>query len=387
MPEPVSWPKIRSQFPALAGRTFLNTATYGQLPLVSKEAVAAHLDRRDHHACTDFLTWFEDVDQLRAAIGRLINASADDIAFTTSASQGLATVLAGIDWKSGDEVVTLEHEFPNHLYASMGLADVRGTACRWDQLEQAITRRTRLVMLSTVNYVTGLRPDLDSLVPSLHARGILVYLDGTQSLGALRFDCQRTQPDFFSVDAYKWMISPNGAGFLYVHPEARKWLRPSVIGWRSDYDWRSVDNLHHGAARFSEKAERYEGGMLNFPSLYGMQASLRLMEELGLAVIEERVLSLAELTRARLAAVSAEPYEPQAACLPSQIVLVRLPGHHPSAIAKELMARGVIVSARKGGLRVSAHFYNHEADIEQLAGELSDLLAKSESAARPVTAY
>lgn len=371
MSQPISWPEIRSQFPALAGRTFLNTATYGQLPLAAKQAVADHLDRRDQHACTDFLSWFDDLDQLRGAIGRLINASAHDIAFTTSASQGLATVLNGIQWQPGDEVVTLEHEFPNHLYSSVGLAHVTGKTCRWDELEQSMTPRTRLAMLSTVNYVTGLRPDLDSLIPRLRARGILVYLDGTQSLGALQFDCQKTQPDFFSVDAYKWMISPNGAGFLYVHPDAGKWLRPNVIGWRSDYDWRSVDDLHHGAARFSDKAERYEGGMLNFPSLYGMQASLSLLESLGPAVIEERVLSLAGLIRDRLAAIGAEPYEQQCDCLPSQIVLARFPGRDASALAKELIAQGVIVSARKGGIRVSAHFYNDEGDVERLGSILS----------------
>ncbi len=376
MTQPISWPEIRSQFPALADRTFLNSATYGQLPLASKLAVTAHLDRRDRHACTDFLSWFDDLEQLRAAIGRLIHSSADDIAFITSASQGLATVLAGIDWRRGDEIVTLEHEFPNHLYASMGFGEIHGAACRWDRLEETVTDRTRLVMLSTVNYVTGLRPDLDSLIPRLRARGIPIYLDGTQSLGALQFDCRRTQPDFLSVDAYKWMISPNGAGFLYVHPEARQWLRPNVIGWRSDYDWRSVDNLHHGAARFSDKAERYEGGMLNFPSLYGMQASIQLIENLGPAVIEKRVLSLAALIRTRLAELGAEPYEEQAACLPSQIVLVRFPGRDASELAKQLIARDVIVSARKGGLRVSAHFYNNESDVDRLGAELSTLLAK-----------
>jgi cysteine desulfurase / selenocysteine lyase len=375
MSQSVSWPEIRSQFPALAGRTFLNTATYGQLPLAAKQAMVDHLDRRDRLACTDFLCWFDDLDQLRAAIGRFINATSDDIAFTTTASQGLATVLNGIPWQPGDEIVTLEHEFPNHLYSSVGLEHVVGKACRWDELEQTITPRTRLVMLSTVNYVTGLRPDVDSLIPRLRARGILVYLDGTQSLGALRFDCQRPQPDFFSVDAYKWMISPNGAGFLYVHPDARKWLRPNVIGWRSDYDWRSVDNLHHGAARFSDKAERYEGGMVNFPSLYGMQASLCLMENLGAAVTEERVLSLAGLIRERLVELGAEPYEQQSACLPSQIVLVRFPGRDVSALAKELIARNVIVSARKGGLRVSAHFYNDETDVDRLGSTLHSLLS------------
>jgi selenocysteine lyase/cysteine desulfurase len=97
-----------------------------------------------------------------------------------------------------------------------------------------------------------------------------------------------------------------------------------------------------------------------------MRASLQLIKELGPQAIEERVMSLAALIREGLANLGAEPYEPQAECLPSQIVLARLPGHDASEVSKQLLARGVIVSARKGGLRVSGHFYNDEGDVERL---------------------
>jgi len=371
----IDWNQIRSQFEALQpGRTFLNTATYGQLPLCAKTAVMEHLDRRDRLACSDFLSWFDDLGQLREDIARLIHASAEDIAFTTSASQGLATVLAGIPWKAGDEMVTLEQEFPNNLYATHALEGVVGKETAWENLESALTDRTRLVLISTVNYGTGLRPDLDAVVPRLRARGILVYIDGTQSLGALPFDCSRTQPDFFSVDAYKWMISPNGAGFLYVRPEVREWLRPNVIGWRSDRRWRSVDNLHHGAPEWSPAAEKYEGGMVAFPSFYAMQASLGLIHSIGANAIEARVMELAALIRQRLAALGAEFHASGGPCLPSQIVLARFPGVDASALAKQLQQQNVIVSARKGGLRVSAHFYNNEADVEALVGRLKEIL-------------
>ncbi len=364
--EPIDWQNVRAEFPALRGRTFLNTATYGQVPKRASEAALAHFKRRDQFACTDFLNWFDDLDELRGMVARLAGAQPDDIAFITAACQGLATVLSGIDWKPGDEILTLEHEFPNHLYAAQSLAGVTGKVCAWSELEQNVTPRTRLVMLSTVNYATGLRPDLDAMIRRLRERGVLSYVDGTQSIGALRFDCARTQPDFLSVDAYKWMISPNGAGFLYVRPEARKWLRPNVIGWRSDRAWRGVDNLHHGAPRFHESAEKYEGGMVVFSSLYAMQASISLMEEIGPAVIEQRVLQLAGEVRRQMTALGAELYPTEEPCLPSQIVLVKLPEVDVSAFAKQLQSEGIIVSARKGYLRVSAHFYNGEQDIEKL---------------------
>jgi cysteine desulfurase / selenocysteine lyase len=365
--EQTDWQKVRAEFPALRGRTFLNTATYGQLPKRATAAALTHFERRDELACTDFLDWFDDLDELRGKVARLVGAQPDDIAFITAACHGLATVLSGIDWKPGDEILTLEHEFPNNLYAAQSQLGVRGIECAWSELEQHVTPRTRIALLSTVNYVTGLRPDLDGVIRRLRERNVLVYVDGTQSLGALRFDCARTQPDFLSVDAYKWLISPNGAGFLYVRPEVRHWLRPNVIGWRSDRNWRGVDNLHHGAPRFHDSSEKYEGGMMVFSSLYAMRASISLMEEIGPAVIEQRVLQLAGEVRRQMVALGAELYPREEPCLPSQIVLAKLPRVDVSAFAKQLQSEGIIVSARKGYLRVSAHFYNDEQDIEKLA--------------------
>jgi cysteine desulfurase / selenocysteine lyase len=362
----IDWRAVRAEFPALDGRVYLNTATYGQLPRRTSEAVVQHLTRRDAKACVDFLSWFDDLDQIRAAIGRLIHAAPEDIAFIPSASHGLALVMSGFDWQPGDEIVTLENEFPNQLYAAYSRRGVRGIECAWHNLEQHITSRTRLALLSTVNYATGFRPNLAPVIDSLRRRGILVYLDGTQSIGALEFDISLLKPDFVAVDAYKWMLAPNGAGFLYVNPDVRKWLRPNVIGWRSHFAWRNVDDLHHGAPLFAEAAEKYEGGMVPFPSLYGLQASLNLFEELGASNIEARVLELTVCLCEQLQTLSAEFYPLSNGCLPSQIVLARMPATDSSQIAQALEKQDIYVSAGKGYLRISSHFYNDETDIAAL---------------------
>jgi selenocysteine lyase/cysteine desulfurase len=366
----IDWRAVRNEFPALENRVFLNTATYGQLPRRATEAVAEHFRKRDETACSDFLSWFDEMDMLRAAIARWIGAAADDIAFVTSASNGLSTVLSGIDWREDDEILTLTDEFPNQLYAVQSQFGVRGVIRPWKEFEAAVSERTRLVLLSTVNYRTGLRPDLTGIVSFLRDRGILIYLDGTQSVGALRFDCGTTQPDFLAVDAYKWMISPNGAGFLYVRPDVRERLRPNVTGWRSDREWRNVESLHQGAPRLSAGAEKYEGGMLAFPSLMAMAASMTLFEELGCAAIEQRVLQLAERLRNRMAALGAEEFPSQPRTLPSQILLFKMNGIESSALANKLEARRIHVSARREYLRISPHFYNDEKDIDALIDAL-----------------
>jgi cysteine desulfurase/selenocysteine lyase len=309
---------------------------------------------------------------MRGLIARLIHCSADDIAFVSNAGYALSLAISSIHWKTGDELLTLHHEFPNQLYghASVG---AKGVECDWPELEAHLSERTRMVALSTVNYTTGLRPDLGRLVQALKKRGVVVYLDGTQSAGALEFDCSGTAPDFFAVDAYKWMISPNGATFVYVGPEMRKRLAPNVLGWRSDKDWRNVTSLHHGAPRFGETAEKYEPGMLPFASLYGMEASLQLIERIGIPAIEKRVLGLAGLLRSELAALGAEFYPAKGECLPSQIVTASLPGVDSVDLARQLAEKNINISARRAYLRISPHFYNNEEDVMALVAAIRKL--------------
>ena len=367
----IDWKQVRAEFPSLNGRTFLDTATFGQLPRRTVEAVANHFARRDATACRDFLSWFDDAERTRAAVAQLIHATADDIAFVPNACTALATLMSGIDWQPGDRVITLEHEFPNNLYAPTAV-EARGVEfieTTWDRFEETLDERTRLVLLSTVNYSTGFRPPLETLGPMLRDRGIVFYVDGTQSVGALQFDVRTVQPALLAVHGYKWLLCPNGCGFAYVRPDVREWLPANVIGWRSHHDWRNVDNLHHGRPQPSSRAEKYEGGMLAMPLICALDASVALQLELGPANIEERVMELtARLREILLAAGAAVPG------YGSQIVTACFPGVDAPALQRRLEARNVHVSARHGALRVSAHFYNDEEDLVRFEEVLRELL-------------
>jgi cysteine desulfurase/selenocysteine lyase len=357
------WKALRAEFPALGNWTYLNTATYGQMPRSAANAMACHLARRDELACNDYLAWFDDMDAIRESCARLVHCDASDIAFVTNAATGLATLLLGLPWQADDEVLTLDDEFPNQLYVRAALSRFRARlrTVTWPEFYESVNQRTRLVVLSTVNYATGFRPPLEEISRFLRDRGVLLYVDGTQSVGALQFDVRRVRPSVLCVDAYKWMLSANGAGFLYVDPALRPRLPASVVGWRSDKDWRSVTSLNHGEPVFAQLAEKYEGGMLPFPSLYGMGAVIELMLKIGPPAIEARVLELAAKTRAMLCGLGAEVNADE-----SQIVTAILPDQDAGELARSLKDRRILVSARHGRLRVSPHFYNYETDLEAL---------------------
>ncbi len=364
------WEQVRREFPALKHWTYLNTATYGQIPRSGNKALLAHHAHRDEMACSDFLTWFDDADALRASIARLIHCTAGDIAFLPNTATALGLLLSGIDWSPGDRIVTLEGEFPNNLYAPhFAGAGVEFVETSWDAFYTAITPGTRLVALSMLNYASGFRPPLQEISLYLRQRGVLLYVDGTQGVGALACDMRELQPSLLAVHAYKWMTSPTGVGFMYVAPELRANLRPNVIGWRSDKRWREVDNLHHGRPELKDTAEKYEGGGLPFTLLYAMKAAVDLMLEIGSEAIENRVLSLADTVRGRLRELGG-----QVADGVTPIIAARFEGCNIPDVSLRLKEQRIVVSARHGYLRVSPHLYNNEADIDTLMTALKPIL-------------
>jgi selenocysteine lyase/cysteine desulfurase len=173
----------------------------------------------------------------------------------------------------------------------------------------------------------------------------------------------------FAVHGYKWLLSPNGAGFFYIAPQLRERLQPNVVGWRSHRDWRNVDNLHHGAPQFPSTAEKYEGGSVSFALLCAMEASVDLILEIGGEAIEQRVLELAATARGMLRELGASVADNA-----SPIVGARFENRDVSALARALKEQRVLVAARRGHLRVSPHLYNNEQDLEVLQRELRALL-------------
>jgi selenocysteine lyase/cysteine desulfurase len=365
----MDWTAVRDEFPALARWTFLNSATFGQVPRRAVAALNAHLEHRDSLACHDFLDWFEDHERLRGKIARLINASADDIAYVPNSASGLALLFNGLDWREGDEVLTLPGEFPNQVYAPSARG-VRLIEAPWPELLDRLSSRTRLVAVSWLNYSTGFRVPLEELAEAVRRTGAWFYLDATQGLGPLQLDFSAIRPHLLAVNCYKWMLTPNGVGFLAVAPELRAAMRPLAVGWRSHHDWRNVANLHHGPPVFSERAEKYEGGMLPSSLLYALEAVVDWMLELTPAVLQDRALSLA--------AAAAEILERRGGVVAhrdSPIIAARFEGRDAPALSAALKERRILTSARHGHLRVSTHFYNNEEDLARLDEALAALLA------------
>ena len=164
--------------------------------------------------------------------------------------------------------------------------DAHDTADPEDALIGAINERTRLMAVSSVHFATGYRYDLQKLSRLCRERGVLFSVDAIQSLGAARFDLDSVAADFVICGGHKWLLAPEGLGFLYCRPELRDRLELHQFGWamrESPYGFEEADWQPAASAR------RFEAGTPNMLGIHALDASLSLFEEVGMDSVEQRL--------------------------------------------------------------------------------------------------
>lgn len=361
------------QFPLKDGLIYLNHAAIGVWPRRTAEAVRAFADENMRQGAADYPLWMKMERELHGRLARLVNAAGtDDIALVKNTSEGLSLIAYGLDWQAGDNIVSTDQEFPSNRIVWQSLA-AKGVALRQadisgDDPEAALIalmdEKTRLLTVSSVQFGTGLRLDLNRLGKMCRERGVLFCIDAIQSLGALQFDAQKVYADFVVADGHKWMLGPEGLALFYSTPQARDQLRLTQYGWHmvEDYgDFERADWIPAASAR------RFEPGSPNMPGICALNASLAVLEEAGTAKVEQQVLSLA---RTAIEMVQGDPQlellTPVAPDRHGGIVTFRCKGPDREGhqmLWRSLMAEGVICAARGGGIRFSPHFYNTDAQL------------------------
>ena len=212
---------FRSQFPVFERLSYLNAGTEGPVPRRAAEAAHSRIDLEvTHGRCGR--AYFEALMELaarsRAGYAELLGADATQVALTGSTTDGVNTVLAGLDLRPGDEVLTSDEEHPG-LLAPLGRARVRhGISVRvvpFRELANEVRPSTRLVACSHVSWVNGKIADM----PALRAAGAPVLLDAAQALGAIPVDVGALGCDFYAASGQKWLCGPEGSGCLFVSAE------------------------------------------------------------------------------------------------------------------------------------------------------------------------
>ncbi len=361
--------RIREYFPILKEKIFLNNAGVSPICIPVAEAIRNYLNGRTLGE-EDF-----DIDSARGLFARLINASSDEIALVPNTSTGLSIVANLLEYPRGSNVVTSDLEFPSVVYPWLRIKMKSDLETRYvrniggglplEDFEKAIDDHTVGVIISHVEYANGFKNDLKAIAEIAHEHGAFLIVDACQSAGAMSINVKQQSVDFLATSCYKWLLGPSGAGFLYIREDLIEKAEPVFVGWASVKHeiFETVDLWNNTQLILSETARRFEVGTLSEISYVGAVVALKMILKYGIEKIENRILELTSYLIGRLKEEGFTLQTPESP--PNRSGIVNFKVSEPKERVEKLRRRGVVVSARMNGIRVSPHFYNTKDDIER----------------------
>ena len=360
---------IKKEFPVMEELIFFDHARVAPLPERVRKVVTAFVDDATRFGTAHYENWVVGIDQARKSLGKLINAGTDEVAFVKNTSEGLAIVANGLDWKSGDNLVIPDIEFPANVYPwwnlkRLGVETRMVTAIEgrvlFDDIIKHVDARTRLISISSVQCNSGFRCDLNRIGTFCKEKGILFCVDAIQSLGVLTMDVKRDYIDFLSADGHKWMLSVEGLGGFYISREVLEKIYPVTVGWGNMVN--ATDFMNYEFT-FRPNAQRFEEGSLNTMSIHAFGAALDLLLETGIENIENRVMILgdrilAQLNQRGLKVYSSTRFEERSGNISFFM------NQNVSEVYEWMLKNKVKLTVRDGHVRLSPHFYNSEDEID-----------------------
>jgi selenocysteine lyase/cysteine desulfurase len=355
---------IRSHFPILSEKTYLYNCSQGALSDAAEAGMRAYMESW-RTSSAPWNDWIAVYDALRAEFARFVNADPAEIAILTSASAGINAIASAIEFTERPKVVMGEYEFPT--MGQIWLAQQkRGAQIEFlagadhaiplEAYEQAIDRRTAIVPLTHVSFINGFRADVAAITALAHDKGAYVFLDGFQDCGTRPIDLKALDVDFYVTGTLKYLLGPPGVAFLYVKRSLIESLTPTITSWMAQRDVFAYNTKTLDPAC---EARRFEGGSPSMPNIYAARPALELLSDIGMPNVAAQI---AQLTRCFLEGARALGIESKTSDA-SVGPLVVLRSSDPSALVDKLVEHGIIVSARRDGVRFSFHVYNNLADV------------------------
>ncbi len=351
---------------------FLNHAAVSPITKPARDAMAAFLDDLCRNATATRARWHEEIREARKLAADLLHCSTREIAFVKNTSEGISTIANGLDLSPGDNVVTTDIEFPANIYPWMRLSN-KGVSLKLvrnkdgriplENIEAAVDENTKVIALTSVEFSTGFRHDLQRIGELCRERGIFFFVDGIQSVGALELDVKRSSISALSADSHKWLLGPEGAGILFIDQEALPKVEPTEVGWLTVENAEEYLDYHFVP---KQDAGKFECGALNVAGIVGLAASVRLLLEIGIPNIEKHIIELTDQLCDGLQKKGYEIYSSRRDGEKSGILLFSSSRHPAEDIWRRLLEKRIITCVRYNRVRVSPHFYNTADEVEKV---------------------
>lgn len=385
LPDPLL--RYRDEFPTLARSTYLVSNSLGAMPRAARARLAEYADAWEGRGVRAWAErWWEMPVAVGDVVAPLLGAPAGSVAMTPTVTLAHAAVVSALPYDGGrDTIVMTALDFPSVRYAVEAVAarlgarvvvvpSDDGVTVDADAVCAAVDERTRLVAVSHVLFRSAFVMDAARIVAHAHARGALAMLDAYHSVGVLPVDVAALGADFLAGGVLKWLCGGPGGSFLYAAPDvaarAGAPVRPALTGWQAHARPFAFDERMEWAAG----AWAWLGGTPVVPALYAALEGPRLLAEAGMARVREKSVR----QTARLVALAdARGYPLRAPRDPARrggTVAFDVP--HGAEVARELLARDVVVDYRPGaGIRVAPHFYTSDDELETAVGQIDEILA------------
>lgn len=356
---------IRSYFPVVESYVYFNNAAESPMNLPYRERLQAFYDL----ACEAPHTKPDVRQDIRQALSGLMGGQANDYALVTSTGMGVGIVAGGMTFKPGDNILLPENEHRNNLFPWLALKE-KGVEVRMipvadngyidlKDIENLIDHKTRLVTIAAVRFNSGFRIDLKALSKLVHSYEALLFVDAIQAAGVVPIDVDDMGIDMMSSAGFKWLFGIAGTGFLFMNERARKAVKPLLPGMFAAKN--STSEL-----TYYTDSRKYETGSLPYSLYYGWLDGLKIIREIGIDNIYERVLKLTGLLidgllKRKIEIKTPIDYKKNR----SGIVFCTLgSGEKNEAFRLALEEKQVLIAVRDGKCRISPNFFNTEDEIK-----------------------
>jgi selenocysteine lyase/cysteine desulfurase len=368
----------RKEYPQLEDRVWLNTAAFAPHSLSVTKAMNKFIEHFHNPKIG------ENVDELFTSVtnntyssaAKLLGCEPENIALVINTGHGLNFPLHGVDWENGDNIVTSQLEFPTNWFPWKYISKRKDLELREapydknfhiseEEIIELIDERTKLVSLSLVQFNTGQRIDATKIAKVAHEHGALIALDAIQACGGLEVYPSKMNVDFVSAGGPKFLMGPLGIGLCYINPKIVESMEPPLQGSGNydftDRDWNDRSVPYHQGAR------RFQNGTVPFYCVAGLEATLKMINSVGIDVVAKHNLKLTQLLIEGFEDLGLSVITPKEKNKRGALINVRLPKNEkPDKIAEKMeVNHEVTISARFGGLRFSTQLFNNEEDIEK----------------------
>jgi len=378
----------------LQARAYLSYAAIAPVTECVSSAVRELMDDYARAGNLALGKWLPRRETLRAQLGRLIGAAADDIALSSSVTRALTELALCFPWQRGDTVLVADGEFPGNVSPWQNVAELFSLQIEFlpklrtsddEQFLSALDARlraggVRLVALSAVQFQSGIRTPLEAVVRACRAHGAELAVDAIQACGVVPLDVTALDIDYLAGGAHKWLMAMEGAGFLYVKPECARRLVPRTAGWLSHEEGLRFLFEGPGMLRYDRPIKPgivfMEGTSANGAGYAALEAALGPILQLGVSAIFAHVSAYLDELEAGLVARGLHSVRPSDPVRRAGILSFEPPpGRSAAELVSALRDRGIFATMPDGLVRVAPHFPNSSDEVALVLAGLDAALA------------